>query len=428
MIREELDSVRRKLPDQPSPDGDSDAEADKLFRDFVKKQQQRRPEYRSPRDQSSADRRSPNNNSGETDNPSQRQLSPKDFDGLNIEEYLKRLEKMSPPSSRSGDQTPRSRNQQNRNRNSNNRPPNGSNNAERGSNRNPPRSRSDNQSQEKRAPSRKDWKKWLEDAKKGRVGTNGEPAGRESRGDRQQDSTAPPGSSNNDSNNSTTPDSSGGSGKGFFSGAIRRTAESMFDQVGESIQNNKGRSRGRSTRNFPRGSNKPSGGFMDSMRQAGRRTGEIFGNASNTVDSIGGGSGGGGVSMPAGPDLQSLAPFLLIAVLVAAAWFALKHFESNQLETVPVANVPTALPTKVNTRQDVIDAFHYIASRTPSVRGNWWTHSRVAKALRKLWPGRTDAIGDLKRVYETARYLPPDAQLTAEQIQAARSAIERCSE
>ncbi len=425
-LRKELDELRRTLPDSANKANEPSAadQARELFDKFKRKSQQRDPgRYGAPEPQDpQSGRRSNNNGSDAQNTDSQRQLEPGDFDGFDIEKYLKRLENMAPRSS-SGQRTPQG------SRKSNGRQT--GNNGRSSSGRQSPRSPSGtgkspgNKTGTSKRPSKKDFTKLWKNAEKGLAGTNRR---NKETGELETNPAAPPANPNNDGNNSTGGSKPGTDpGKGFFSGAMKRTAESMFDEIGKAVRKN-GRN-GRGNQNTQRNSNQPSGGgFMDSVRQAGKKTGDFLGGASKPVENIADSvSGGGGVSMPSGPDLSSIAPFLLIAVLVIAAWFGLKYFESSQPEPALVSNVPTELPATVSTRQDVIDAFHYIASQTPSVKGNWWTHSRVAKALRRLWPTQTDAISELKQVYETARYLPPDAELSPEQVQAARVAIERCS-
>lgn len=131
--------------------------------------------------------------------------------------------------------------------------------------------------------------------------------------------------------------------------------------------------------------------------------------------------------MPSAPSATAFLPFLIGIALLAIGWFAMKWLGGTEELAPAFANaVPANMPKQINGRQDVIDAFHFIAAESPAVQGNWWTHSRVGRALRKLMPAKNDDVGNLTRVYETARYLPPNEELTPQQLQTAREAIERC--
>ena len=159
------------------------------------------------------------------------------------------------------------------------------------------------------------------------------------------------------------------------------------------------------------------------LKDFGRKTGELF---ENTAGQASRGSGSG-VQMPSAPDPMSLLPFLVLAILLAGGWFMLRSADSSAAVPAIIVASTAPMPRGINSRQDVIDAFHVIAADSPAVKVNWWTHSRAARALRKLMPQRNDDLSNLTRVYETARYLPPNEELTAEQLQTAREAIGRCS-
>ena len=204
---------------------------------------------------------------------------------------------------------------------------------------------------------------------------------------------------------------------GMFSDALSRTTESMVDHLDEIIKAQKNRKR-----SGQRPRRKPRNGFFDRLNQAGRKTGKFFGNKNASKPT-------GGLSVPSVPDPASLIPVAVVGVLIAIVWFLLKGKGSGTGSDVLLTGTATVkMPTGINSRQDVIDAFHAIAIKSPAVKGNWWTHSRAAKAIRALMPTKADDLTNLTRVYETARYLPPDAELTEEQLQVARSAIKRYSE
>ena len=137
--------------------------------------------------------------------------------------------------------------------------------------------------------------------------------------------------------------------------------------------------------------------------------------------------GSGRVSMPSAPSAGAILPFLLGLVVIAVLWALMQRSGTPDPAFATTGVIEARMPPTINSRQDVIDAFHAIAKETPAVRGNWWTHSRVGRALSKLWPSHNEAVLQLTEVYETARYLPPNEELTPEQLQAAREAIKRCA-
>ncbi|MFN9971812.1 MAG: DUF4129 domain-containing protein, partial [Phycisphaerae bacterium] len=57
---------------------------------------------------------------------------------------------------------------------------------------------------------------------------------------------------------------------------------------------------------------------------------------------------------------------------------------------------------------------------------SWWTHTEVQRRIIHRTPERTAAFQTLTELYEQARYLPPDAPFSEEQLSAAGRAIEQC--
>ncbi len=80
----------------------------------------------------------------------------------------------------------------------------------------------------------------------------------------------------------------------------------------------------------------------------------------------------------------------------------------------------------VNSRADIVRGFHQLVATKSDETAAWRTHRAAAEDMAKLVPELQPAINSLADVYEHARYLPPDIELTTEQYRMARSALERC--
>ncbi len=228
--------------------------------------------------------------------------------------------------------------------------------------------------------------------------------------------------------------SSASSSSSSLNDAFKRAAENVSDDVITDLVKGaqKSRSRSQQTRSGsnwqPRERSKPQK-FFRKLFEGGRKVSRYFDGESGSTSSGGGMnglSGPGNVSLPSAPSASAFLPLLIAVGVIGLLWVLLRTVNAPQPATVAIGAIEAEMPLAVNSRQDVIDAFHAIAARSPAVRGNWWTHSRVGRALRKLMPARDDAVSRLTDVYETARYLPPDQELTQEQLQVAREAVQQC--
>ncbi len=91
------------------------------------------------------------------------------------------------------------------------------------------------------------------------------------------------------------------------------------------------------------------------------------------------------------------------------------------------ANVLTLQPIgEVSTREDVVRAFHILSSRLVSAVQPWWTHRAVADWLWKSSPSVSEPMRDMAEIYEHARYLPADSNLTMDEVERAKRAIHQC--
>ena len=87
-------------------------------------------------------------------------------------------------------------------------------------------------------------------------------------------------------------------------------------------------------------------------------------------------------------------------------------------------------PHEIRTRQDVVKAFHQLTGRrlNPSLSPveAWWTHRDAARQISLMSPPLQNAVHVLADVYEQARYLPGDYQLSDDQLSDVRDALSQC--
>jgi hypothetical protein len=88
---------------------------------------------------------------------------------------------------------------------------------------------------------------------------------------------------------------------------------------------------------------------------------------------------------------------------------------------------PPILPSQVASKADVIRAFHQLVLKSTRPIQVWWTHRAAQKVLEAAGPEHRAAVETLTETYEKARYLPQEAELTPEQIQSARAALQAVS-
>lgn len=133
------------------------------------------------------------------------------------------------------------------------------------------------------------------------------------------------------------------------------------------------------------------------------------------------GSGGSGGSMLSGTDL--LLPLLLMAGAGCAAWWLQRRRPESETDLAILT--AARMPKAIQSREDIVTAFHVIAARAPEVAAIWWTHRRAALALSEANPKSQADVETLSNLYELARYLPRDQAMTAEQMAAASHAVQR---
>ena len=113
---------------------------------------------------------------------------------------------------------------------------------------------------------------------------------------------------------------------------------------------------------------------------------------------------------------------LLVGVVALYAW-------KSGLFATPVGESVRVVPVRadeIQTREDVVNAFHKMALQPSRPAQQWWTHRKVADQLFQDRPEHVHAVEVLAELYEQARYLPAESAFSQEQIQSARRALTQC--
>jgi hypothetical protein len=83
-------------------------------------------------------------------------------------------------------------------------------------------------------------------------------------------------------------------------------------------------------------------------------------------------------------------------------------------------------PSSIQTRADVILAFHQLADRIVHPLESWWTHRNIARQVCRTMPSAQSPVNVVVDIYEQARYLPSEVRLTDNQIDEVRRALKEC--
>ena len=117
----------------------------------------------------------------------------------------------------------------------------------------------------------------------------------------------------------------------------------------------------------------------------------------------------------------------LIVLLLAGA-IGLKIWGQRMVRVQKTVDLgPPILPSQVATKADIIRAFHQLVLNSTRPIQIWWTHRAAQKVLEATGPEQRAAVETLTETYEKARYLPQEDELTPEQIQSARAALQTVS-
>lgn len=121
---------------------------------------------------------------------------------------------------------------------------------------------------------------------------------------------------------------------------------------------------------------------------------------------------------------------LLLLVFIGVVVLFLLARKRIELATAREAEAELAkeiLTEGIRTRADVVRAFHRFVLRRTQPVATWWNHRYVASRLTESSPQLRSVISDLVRVYEHARYLPPEVALSSAEIDCVQAALKQCA-
>lgn len=129
---------------------------------------------------------------------------------------------------------------------------------------------------------------------------------------------------------------------------------------------------------------------------------------------------------------RSTGPLLLLLVALGLVWYFLPRVvtavkESQLLRRSDSTGERTS-SADIHTREDVVRAFHQYALQSAMSVPDWWTHREVQRQVADTTPDLKPSIQVLADLYELARYLPSEAELTPDQIGMVRRELENVSQ
>ena len=154
------------------------------------------------------------------------------------------------------------------------------------------------------------------------------------------------------------------------------------------------------------------------------------GEGSNGADAKSQSSGGGDSGAELGFSWGGAAWMLGLAVLVMLGLFLL--LAKKRIEQATAAREAQATVAKelladgIRTRADVVRAFHRFVLRRAQPVAMWWNHRYVASRLTQATPQLSSVILDLASVYEQARYMPPEVELSSDDLNRVQVALKQC--
>lgn len=130
--------------------------------------------------------------------------------------------------------------------------------------------------------------------------------------------------------------------------------------------------------------------------------------------------------MPADSIIGQLLVILAGLIIAAIAYLSVARRKHLTLTARRSRAVDTLKPERIQTRDDVIRAFHRLTHcQTPDAAA-WWNHRQAEASLMQHTNGRHQPLQDLTKLYEAARYHPADQTFDETHIQQARVALSGC--
>ena len=121
------------------------------------------------------------------------------------------------------------------------------------------------------------------------------------------------------------------------------------------------------------------------------------------------------------PQFSWLPTLLVVAAVCVLGYILLRQIQRKQ--KLELQDELRSMVFHLRTREDVIAAFHRVTANSNAVLGDWWPHQKAASAMANADPDKSETLETLVSVYERARYVPLDAELSPEEIESARQAI-----
>jgi hypothetical protein len=154
------------------------------------------------------------------------------------------------------------------------------------------------------------------------------------------------------------------------------------------------------------------------------------GNRSGSSSRWGSGRGGGGGFGIRGLNFAgSWTPVLLLGLVIVGIllgfWLKNARFRSLDSERFGLSGLgPWPLdPRQISTREDVVKAFEYLSVLICGPSARTWTHTTIADALSELAVTQAETARLLARLYELARYAPPNEPLPRDALAETRQLV-----
>lgn len=123
----------------------------------------------------------------------------------------------------------------------------------------------------------------------------------------------------------------------------------------------------------------------------------------------------------------------LILLTACGVGLALMYFARRRLHTViqqtwnQTFGQPSQRVQDIQSREDVVKAFHTLVQHAPSRIELWLPHRKAAQHLCLSHPQLEEPLSQLAEAYEHCRYLPPDQDMPLERLQEIRMAYLQCN-
>ena len=132
-------------------------------------------------------------------------------------------------------------------------------------------------------------------------------------------------------------------------------------------------------------------------------------------------------SLPNPFNARTLEYLVVLGALGSIAFFFLRFQSRSEQQRKDI--LESQMAPKINeirTRDDVVRAFHALAKQRLKPVQDWWTCGYVINRFELTLPEYTHPIRTLAGLYQQARYLPSEHNLTSDQIEDAKFALKQC--